>query len=405
MRALADLAKSRGNTVTGSDMRSGGHSAQNVDGADLVVYTAAVPSDNCELARARELGIKTVERAEYLARVAKTFDTTIAVAGCHGKSTATAMLGEALGAYSPTLHVGASGASRIGRGRVFVTEACEYNRSFLRLTPDIGVIVNIGFDHPDCYRDMSETKSAFSAFAKNCKTLIVNGDDPVCAELFDRAITFGLSRSCSYRATDISELGTRSFAFEHNGRRAKVNLSVVGRHNVYNALAALAAADVAGVPLFQAIGGVSHFVGIPRRFERKGIACGKTVFCDYAHHPDEIRATIAAARELFPSVAVVFQPHTYTRTAALADGFVDALETADTVVFAPIYAAREKNMCGISSHTLSRKLVERKPACYCFDTFTEITEFCKTLEEKALVFMGAGDIDVACDKFMNDNGI
>lgn len=405
MRALADLAKSRGHKVSGSDMRGEGHCARNVDGAELVVYTNAVPPDNCELQRARELGIPAIERAEYLANVAKKFGTAVAVAGCHGKSTATAMLGEALRAYSPTVHVGAKGASRIGGGRFFITEACEYKRSFLKLNPDIGVVLNVGYDHPDCYGDREQVEDAFKAFANQCKTLIVNGDDPLCAALSDRAATFGLSKNCAYRAENVSDGGARSFTYAHDGRRIKVNLSVVGMHNVYNALAALAAADKAGVPLFQAVQGISHFTGIPRRFERKGIACGKTVFCDYAHHPDEIKATIAAARELFPSVAIVFQPHTYSRTAALEDEFVDALNGADTVVFAPIFAAREKNICGASSHSLCRKLVERKQKTFCFDTFAEIISFCKTINEKALVFMGAGDIDVACDRFMKTCGV
>lgn len=401
MRALSELAKSRGNTVSGSDMNGEGHRAENVDGADLVVYTNAVPEDNCELVRARELNIPTIERAEYLGEISRTFATTVAVAGCHGKSTATAMLGKVMGVHSPTVHVGAVGASRVGKSKYFITEACEYKSSFLKLTPDVGVILNIGFDHPDYYRDETEVKEAYRAFAKRCKTVIVNGDDNACSGLFDKALTFGLSEGCSYRAEDVAANdGTRSFIYSHNGRKIKTTLSVVGTHNVYNALAALAAADILGMPMLQAVQGVSNFKGITRRFERKGIAYGKTVFCDYAHHPDEIKATIASAKELFPTVAVVFQPHTYSRTAAMMDEFVDALDKADTVVLAPIFAAREKNADGVSSHTICRHLVERKQNSYCFDTFTEIIEFCKMLEEKAIIFMGAGDIDIACDRFV-----
>lgn len=399
MRALAELAKSRGHDVTGSDAAAEGHRPENVDGAHLVVYTNAVPQDNCELVRARALNIPIIERAEYLGEIAKTYGTTIAVSGCHGKSTTTAMIGAALVSYSPTVHVGVSGASKVGGTKFFVTEACEYRESFLKLRPDIGVILNVGFDHPDYYSDFGEVAKAYRAFAANCKRVLVNGDDERCAS-FKNAVTFGFSPTCDYRAENVSdERGMRSFTYVHGGRSIRVHLSVVGTHNVYNALAALAACDMAGISVPEAVFALSSFTGIPRRFERRGIAYGKTVLCDYAHHPDEIKATIAAARELFPSVAVVFQPHTYSRTTRLLDGFVDALGHADTVVIAPIFAARE-NPDGTSSHTLCRRLVERKEKAYCFDTFAEIVEFCKTLDEKAVIFMGAGDIDVACDRFV-----
>lgn len=397
MRALAELVCSRGHTVSGSDACEGGHSAHNVDGCDLVVYTNAVSKDNCELVRARRLGIPVIERAAYLGEISRTYDKVIAVAGCHGKSTATAMLGATFGSRNPTVHVGVAGSSRIGCDRYFITEACEYRRSFLKLRPDVGIILNIKYDHPDCYRNDDELREAYGAFAAQCKTLIVNGDDEACAFLHKDAFTFGTSDRCDYRAIDIkNENGYRSFTLA-GGHCPVIRLSVAGEHNVYNALAALAAAKLCGLPASECVPKLNAFCGIPRRFERKGLAFGKTIFTDYAHHPDEIAATIKTAREIFPSVAIVFQPHTYSRTQSLTDGFVKALALADTVVIAPIFAAREQPIDGVSSHALCRELLKQKENAYCFDTFSEIISFCKSLKEKAVIFTGAGDIDKAAD--------
>lgn len=399
MRALADLAASRGHNVTGSDRDTGGHDGRNVTDCDLVVYTNAVPEDNCELTAARRLGIPTIERATYLGELSRSFGKTIAVAGCHGKSTATAMLGKAFSDRNPTVHVGVAGGSTLGGRSFFVTEACEYNKSFLHLSPDLGVVLNLGYDHPDCYADGAAVERAFSEFCANCKTTLVNGDDARCKTLCEKPVTFGLGKDNTYRAENIkSENGCRSFTFVTPKRRAAVGLSVAGGHNVYNALAALAAADLCGIGGATAIKGVGGFGGIPRRFERKCIAYGKTVITDYAHHPDEISATLDVAREIFPSVAVVFQPHTYSRTRALLDGFAAALGKADTVILAPIFPARETDDLGVSSHDIAKLLRERGKRAYCFDTMPEITLACKTLTEKAVIFMGAGDIDKAADR-------
>lgn len=399
MRALAEFVAARGHTVTGSDRDDGGHDARNVDGCDLVVYTNAVPQDNCELARARALGIPTVERAEYLGELSRAYRNVVAIAGCHGKSTATAMLGAIFGSRA-TVHVGVAGASRLGSDEFFITEACEYRESFLRLTPDVGVVLNVQFDHPDYYRDEAALIKAYKAFCAQCKTVIVNGDDPVCKTLCKAPVTFGLNAENAYCAEKVStDGGVRTFEFTHGNRRARISLPVVGAHNVYNALAALTVADVCGLSVSEATAGLARFGGIPRRFERKGVAFGKTVIVDYAHHPTEIKATIDCAHELFPSVAVVFQPHTYSRTESLMDGFVAELSAADTVVLAPVFSARER-AGAVTSHTLCRKIVERNERAYCFDTFPEIVGFCKTLKEKAVIFMGAGDIDKAAESFM-----
>ena len=400
MQALASFAASRGHTVTGSDNSLFGHDPKNVDGADLVVYTCAVPPDNCELIRAKELKIPTVERAVYLGEIAATYGNVIAIAGCHGKSTTTAMIGAALSPRLPTVHVGVSGGSIVGSDRFFVTEACEYKSNFLHLTPDVGVILNVGYDHPDYYHTEEQLINAYKRFAAKCKTVIVNADDEACQSLCTRPVTFGTGEKCDYRAVDIkNENGYRSFRLAGR-KQAFVRLAVPGAHNVYNALATIAAADVCGIRLAEILPNIAKFTGIPRRFERKGVAFGKSVFTDYAHHPAEIAATIKTAKEIFPSVAVVFQPHTFTRTKSLMDEFAQSLSAADTVILAPIFSARENPIDGVTSHALCRKIVEQKEKAYCFDTFAEIVEHTKSIRDNAVIFMGAGDINRAADLFI-----
>lgn len=394
MQALKALASARGHTVTGSDIVTG-HSPDNVKDCDLVVYTSAVPSDNCELRAARRRGIPTVERATYLAEISRFFSKTVAISGCHGKSTTTAMTGAALGALMPTVHVGVAGCSVVGSEKLFITEACEYNRSFLKLSPDIGVVLNVGFDHPDCYKDEADITSAYAEFCEHCRLRIVNGDDERCKDL-KTDVSFGLKKHNHYRADNIrTEKALSSFDLIINGRRrARVNLSTFGAHSVMNALAALAVADqVKPSELSRAVAAIEKFSSVPRRFERLGIIGGKTVLSDYAHHPDEIKAAVSTAKEIFPSVAVVFQPHTYTRTAALKAEFAAALLLADTVILMPVYAAREKPFQGEDSDAIAAIMESTgKPVTLAPD-FSSVTKMLTTLSEKAVIFMGAGDID------------
>lgn len=401
MQALADFARARGNTVTGSDVELFGHDAENVKGCDLVVYTSAVPADNVELVAAKKRGIPTVERAEFLGRISRTFGNVIAVAGCHGKSTATAMLGKIFD--DATLHVGVAKASRTGSRRLLITEACEYRESFLHLSPDLSIILNIKYDHPDFYRDLDSLARAYRRFAARSDTVLVNGDDELCARLGAR-FTFGTGKSCMFRAEDIADSADGcAFTFCTDKIKKRVELSVSGEHNAMNALAALSAAKIAGADLDESIEKLKDFTGLPRRFQKLGCAFGKDVYTDYAHHPDEINATLKTARALYGSIAVVFQPHTYSRTASLEDRFADALAAADAVVFAPVFAARETPIFGVSSHSVCRKLVDMGKDAYCFDTFGEINEYCEKLPQDAIIFMGAGNIDLAAKQFV-ENG-
>lgn len=394
-----DLTKSLGFFVSGSDRALSGHDPENVKNADLVVYTNAVKNDNCELKAARELGVKTVERAQYLADISARYEGCVAIAGCHGKSTTTAMTGAALFSLDPTVHVGAENASRIGSKSIFVTEACEYNRSYLKLSPSVGVVLNVAYDHPDCYKTEDELRGSYAQFISRAKIPLVNGDDEFLS-CFD-CKKFGLKDHNHYRAENVSESnGLRSFDFSADGKTlARVELSVHGEHNVYNALAAMSVAHTLGIPADSAAAGIKKFRGISRRFEYLGSSHGKEVYTDYAHHPDEITATVSAAKEIYRSVTVAFQPHTYSRTAALFKEEATALMNADTVIVAPIFAAREKPINGVTSELLVNELISRGKAAVLSGSLEETAELCAETNDEAVIFMGAGDITEAAEAF------
>lgn len=407
MHALYELTKSFGVMVTGSDKLLNGHDARNVDNADLVVYTNAVNENNCELLQAKRLGIPIIERAAYLAEISKNYSTVVAVSGCHGKSTTTAMLARACRSLSPTAHVGAKNSSVIGECSLFITEACEYRRSFLTLSPDLAIVLNVEYDHPDFYKSEYDLFRAYSKLCEQSKLLLVNGDDPLCKKLkkrfSDKCFTFGFNARSDYRAERISTHdGKREFIFCHGSSRTQATISAIGEHNAYDALAALAGADMLGVDAVTAINELNGFTGIPRRFEYKGKAYGKDVYIDYAHHPTEIKATITTAKELYDSVAVVFQPHTYSRTVAFIHDFCSSLSTADTIILLPTFAARERSDKDPVIE-LKRKLDKQNAVTYLLDDFNQAVETCKLLDEKAIIFMGAGNVDECCKRFILSN--
>ena len=397
MARLADFCRRSGASVSGSDKTLSGHSADNVRGADLVVYTGAVGADNPERAEAARLHIPTLSRAELLGRIAAEFPCSVGVAGCHGKTTTTALIGHALTPPAPEVHVGGDCAFPAGSG-IFVTEACEYQRSFLQLKPSIAVVLNVALDHTDCYRDIDDAYAAFYAFAASAGKRIVNGDDRYCRMLPD-AVTFGLNERCTYRAADVRTRGGLSFDLLVRGRYVlTARLPLVGRHNVYNALAAFAVADTLGVPPARALLGMCAFHGVGRRFERVGTACGAAVYTDYAHHPDEIAATIAAAREQTDGrLIAVFEPHTYTRTQAFLSGFVDVLAAADEVALAPVYAAREEPIPGVCSSAIGLGLQRRGCRAAVFDTYCALNDYVRSIARPndLILYLGAGSIDTA----------
>ena len=406
MRELMQLERDRQNTVTGSDTTLSGHAPENVHGADLVVYTCAVGAENVELKEARRLGIPTVERAKLLGQLAATYSSVIAIAGAHGKTTATGMTAAALRSRLPTVHIGGelnpmSGKeSGIGSG-CFITEACEYRRAFLELKPDIGAVLNVDLDHTDYYRDYDDIRSAYSEFALRCGVLLVNSDDKGSVYLNNGAskYTFGLNSLAYFRGENIQPEDGSAYSFDLKigGKYAcRVLCPQPGFHNIYNALCAVSAAVLSGVSAKEAAYNLHAFNGVKRRFERVGKLCGATVISDYAHHPKEIRATLAAAAKCTPGkVYAVFQPHTYTRTKSLERDFERALKGADEVVLLPIFPAREAPVPGVTSHNIVLALQRESLHAFYADTFCGALGYLKSRVKKGdtVLFLGAGDVD------------
>ena len=427
MSGLAAVLLKRGFTVSGSDARKspltqwltelGAHimypqSASNIaEGTDVVVYTAAIHPDNPEYAAAAARNIPMLTRAELLGQLMNNYELPVAVAGTHGKTTTTSMLAHIMmeAELDPTISVGGilhsiGGNVRIGTSEYFLTEACEYTNSFLSLTPKIGIILNIDADHLDFFKDLDDIRHSFRLFAQRIPadgTLIINAAVPdleaLTSGLSCRVVTFGTD-SGDYCASNISynELGYGSFTLKKGEKvLGHFDLSVPGEHNIANAVSALASGDLLGLSADVMAKGLFSFTGTDRRFQKKGEIGGVTIIDDYAHHPTEIKATLHAAKK-FPckSVWCVFQPHTYTRTKALFDEFVEALSHADKIVLADIYAARETDTLGISSDDIRRKLNDLGKEAYYFPTFDEIETFLleNCTSGDMLITMGAGDV-------------
>lgn len=391
-----------------------------IPGIDVVVYTAAIHEDNEEYQEALRQNLPMLSRAELLGQLMTNYKVPVAVSGTHGKTTTTSMLSHILlaGNMDPTISVGGilkaiGGNIRVGGSEVFVTEACEYTNSFLHFFPNIGIILNIDADHLDFFKDLDDIRNSFHKFAKLLPengTLIINNSIPnlseITADLSCKIITYGNDTKNTgsggyppaYIASNIShnDLGEASFDLYRQGNFvSRINLSVNGDHNVSNALAAIAAADLLDVSVDAIKEGLRSFHGTDRRFELKGMLNGVTIIDDYAHHPTEIQASLAAAKN-YPhrEIWCVFQPHTYTRTKALFREFVDALCETDHVVLADIYAARETDTLGISSKDIADALKEKGCDAYYFSSFQDIEDFCTRICQKGdlLITMGAGDV-------------
>ena len=388
-----------------------GQSSSNIkEGTDLVVYTAAIHPDNPEYAEAVRQGIPMMSRAELLGQLMRNYQTPIAVSGTHGKTTTTSMAAHVLLAAEkdPTISVGGilkaiHGNIRVGGHETFLTEACEYTNSFLHFYPKISMILNIDADHLDFFKDLDDIRHSFRLFAERLPedgTLIINREIDHYQEITDglpcRIITYG--KGGDYCAENITYNSTGYGAFDLVKSGITIGhfqLSVPGAHNVSNALATLALADLLNIPVEAMQKGLLDFSGTDRRFEKKGEIGGVTIIDDYAHHPTEIRATLNAARN-YPHKTVwcVFQPHTYTRTKALMDEFADALCLADKVILADIYAARETDNLGISSRDLMEKIQAKGgDVCY-FPSFDAIENYLleNCIHGDLLITMGAGDV-------------
>lgn len=421
MCPLAEILHAEGYNITGSDISEGdtldrikdygikvfmGHKAENVDGAELVVYTSAVKADNPELAAARENGIPVAERCEMLGLIADRYKRSVAVAGTHGKTTTTGMLTQVLvgSGYEPTAVIGGrlpfiGGNGRVGSSDIMVCEACEYVDSFLELHPAISIILNVDADHLDYFKTLDGIKKSFTKFAsQTSQLLVVNGDDKNSRDVVESIkipkLFFGFDSGNDYYAENITTLpgAKQSFDLMHKGQKlASVRLSVPGRHNVLNALACAAVAHYLGDDGEKIAHNLEQFKGVHRRFEVLGKKCGITVADDFAHHPTELTATLTAAMSMgFDTVWAVFQPHTYSRTAMLLDDFAKALSIPDKAVLSEILPVRETNTYNIYSKDLAEKI----DGCVWFETFEEITDYvCKNAKAGDLIItLGGGNV-------------
>lgn len=429
MSGFAELLHTMGFTISGSDSSESkitehleslgihiiyGQRASNITtDIDLIVYTAAISRDNPEFETAAASGIPMLDRADMVGQVMKNYDPAIAVSGTHGKTTTTSMLSHILlsGGLDPTISVGGilpiiDGNLRIGASKNFITEACEYTNSFLKFSPTIGIVLNIEADHMDFFKDLDDIRQSFKSFAKLLPEnglLVINGeietisyikDDLVCP-----VVVYGLEHSSfDYSAENISfdETGKGEFdLMEHQKIIDHIKLNVVGRHNISNALAAIAVARKLMIPMNDIKAGLYSFTGTLRRFQYKGEIGGITIIDDYAHHPTEISATLSSA-EKYPhkSIWCVFQPHTYSRTKAFLKEFAMALSKADKIVLTDIYAAREKDPGDISSLNLKEELEHLGKEVYHFPSFDEIETFLleNCTHGDMLITMGAGNV-------------
>lgn len=435
MSGIARVLARQGVAVTGSDLREtstlealrresgiravAGHGPSNLDGATLVVASAAVKKDNPEIVAARERGVPIISRAEMLGRLMARYPRSVAITGTHGKTTTTGMTALVLeaGRLDPTVLIGGDlpswrGNARLGASDVFLTEACEAFDSFLDLDPQIAVVTNIEADHLDYYGTLDNVLRSFRKFLSQVTgTAIVCGYDPnvraLTAELREEArlqvVTYGLYEDVTLRATEVDLVGPApSYSVSWQGRAlGRVQLRVPGMHNIANSLAALAVGLTLDIPFTDIAAGLSAFTGTGRRFEKLGEAGGVLVVDDYAHHPTEIRATLAAAHGAFPErrIVAVFQPHLPSRTRDLGVEFAESFGDADHAVLTDIFLAREQPIEGVTGAGLAALSADRRGAQY-VTYVADKTQLPARLSEMVqpgdlVLTLGAGDIRAA----------
>ena len=429
LSAVAEILQDNGHVVSGTDINRSDitdhlnkvgikvfyeHKAENVDDVDAIVYSNAVSDTNPEIVRAKERRIPIFSRAEVLGMLMNNYKHSIAVCGTHGKTTVTSMTSLILrdAKYEPTILVGGNVDEikcnvEIGDTNFFVTEACEYMDSFLHLTPTIGVLLNIDSDHLDYFKDMDHIVKSFKAFVSNIPRkgiIIAFGENPFVKEALrglNNVITYGYTDSNDFYAENVSfdDSGFPEYDICHEGKvLCHLHLGVPGEHNVLNSMAAYVTARYLGVGDDVIAGTLKHFKGTHRRFDFTGVTKnGAKIVDDYAHHPTEIKATLSAASKVkHNKLRVVFQPHTYTRTKALFEEFVDSFDHVDSLIITDIYAAREKDVYGVSSYQLVNAIKAEYPdrEVYYVQDFEDIVKYLAANAEKddIVMTMGAGDV-------------
>lgn len=430
MSGLAQIALKNGYKVTGSDWNESGITdklsamgadivygrdavnKKGIENASVIVHTAAAKDTNPEMVLAKELGRRNIDRAEFLGAIMKNYHHAVGVSGTHGKTTTTSMLAHALigAGVDPTISVGGEldligGNIKTGNDDYFVTEACEYTNSFLKFYPTIALITNIEEDHLDFFTGIDMIRDSFRSFAyltKGIGSVVAMYDDDNVREALKDAgdlniITYGMRSTNDYYPDNIVyHAGFPSFDVMKKGNKVcHLSLNVPGDHNILNALATVAVCELSNIDIQKAAKGIETFKGTHRRFEKKGFLNGAVVIDDYAHHPTEIKATLAAARKFnHKKLWCVFQPHTYSRTRTLWDEFVGAFDNTDELILTHIYAAREKDDGVTKPENLAKDISERGVKATYIDDFNDIAKYLRdNVKEGDIVFtMGAGDI-------------
>ena len=419
MCPIAELLLSRGYKVTGSDRNDNAnvkrlrelgvtvyneHIGDNIQGADLVAYSAAVPESNPDKVAASENNIPKMERSELLGAITRCYDNVIGVSGTHGKTTVSSMITQILliNKQNPNAVIGgklpmANSSCVVGESETLVCESCEFVDSFLQFSPDITVLLNIDDDHMDYFKTMENLKNSFKKFVSMGKICYANGDDAdvkdVISTLDSKVITYGFDEGNDYHPQNIKP-GKYGYCFDvvKNGEVVgSLEMHAPGKHNIYNGLVSFAVCYDMGVSPSGIADALSKFTGAGRRFEFIGESKGITVVDDYAHHPTEMMATLQAAKTLdYKKVIVVFQPYTYSRVALLRDGMIEALSVADKVFMTPIVAAREENVYGVKSENVTDAL----PDAQVVADYNELADkmIAAANDGDLIITMGAGDI-------------
>ena len=433
MSGLAEMLLDQGYRVSGSDRDETylvhfarekgaevhiGHRAENVHGADLVVYSAAIGEDNPERAEADRLGIPSIERAYLLGQLMAGCSRAVGVCGAHGKTTVTSMLSQILleNGKDPSIHIGGrldavGGSTRVGHGDLFIAEACEYNRSFLHMPPTVAVVLNIDADHLDCYRDIDEIEETFGKYLDLLPSdgiAVGNGDDPrvsrQLARLNCKTITFGFRPENDWHPENLKEddRGYAVFDLIVSGKiRGKVRMGVPGRFNVLNAIAAAAAAEAVGVQAEESIPSLQRFIGAHRRFELTDTIDGVEVFHDYGHNPTEMRNALSIARKRCKGkLWAVMQPHTFSRVRTLFDQYLTCTGEADYTLVTDICAAREKDPGDLNSGMLVEGMRKNGIDAVWTPSFDDAEKYLRTHWHKGdlVLTMGCGDINLLNDQ-------
>ena len=422
MSALAKLCFSRGIFVSGSDRVQTdltdelehigieihiGHSKKNLQNPDLVVYTCAVDKNNVELSYARKLGIKILERADFLGEITKGFKTVIAVAGSHGKTTVSAMIGSVFYycGKSPTMIVGGEingiGNLLIGKNDFLIVEACEYQEHFLKIKPTVAAILNIDYDHPDFFKSQNDYINAFVKFSHSANQAVINEKFKMLTN--GNVLTFGKFGNFESKHVEIKN-GKIDFIVFKNGKRfAHIVLNSYANYNVENALCAVAVCDICGISSGQIEYGLSKFEGVKRRYEYMGKLSDNIVITDYAHHPTQIADCILATKRAYKRpVVAIFEPHTYSRTKTLFADFVNALCLADSVIMLPTYSAREKHISGASGKDLYNAIKFRKTKVFYKPSYKSCKSILATFKNSVILILGAGSVINLAKDIKND---